>query len=391
MTLSGSALHPEYQAQFDLNSTTLTAKGFIHKPEGIPARIALKGSIQEGKAIRMTKGTLSIPPYTLEAKGKLSWSDPPSIRAFFQTESGTGAMFPQDVIVGDGRLHLSSLGIRWGLEGQSWDWTTWSMKGTVDGSNRKSQSTTSNSKEHVQSVSLQWRQKDQTGKGEITLKEIPIESLLTHQPDSSPPLTGTTSLTTSLHMDIHSPERMQHSLTGTGKAQIRKGLIQTGPVLSKILGILNVPSLLMGKVNLLEEGLPFDELTGSFSIDNGLLTTKDLALKSPVLKLTAAGTYDLPTENLDSMIAVSPFGAYSNLLKDIPLFGSLMQGERKGFLTALFAAKGPTTNPEVTYLPLESFTGGLKGFARFPIDVLKNIITLPLPKKETAEPGSPAK
>jgi hypothetical protein len=238
---------------------------------------------------------------------------------------------------------------------------------------------------------LQWRQKDQTGKGEITLKEIPIESLLTHQPDSSPPLTGTTSLTTSLHMDIHSPERMQHSLTGTGKAQIRKGLLQTGPVLSKIFGILNVPSLLMGKVNLLEEGLPFDELTGSFSIDNGLLTTKDLALKSPVLKLTAAGTYDLPTENLDSMIAVSPFGAYSNLLKDIPLFGSLMQGERKGFLTALFAAKGPRTNPEVTYLPLESFTGGLKGFARFPIDVLKNIITLPLPKEETAEPGSPAK
>ncbi|MDH5428768.1 MAG: AsmA-like C-terminal region-containing protein, partial [Nitrospirota bacterium] len=174
-------------------------------------------------------------------------------------------------------------------------------------------------------------------------------------------------------------------------AQIQKGLIQTGPVLSKILGILNVPSLLMGKVNLLEEGLPFDELTGTFSIDNGLLTTKDFALKSPVIKLTAAGTYDLPTENLESMIAVSPFGAYSNLLKDIPLFGSLMQGERKGFLTALFEVKGPRTKPEVTYLPLESFTGGMKGLAQVPIDMLKNIITLPLPEKEKPSQGTLAR
>jgi hypothetical protein len=192
-------------------------------------------------------------------------------------------------------------------------------------------------------------------------------------------------------MDIDSPEQMQRSLTGKGNIQLEKGLIQTGPMLTKILGILNVPSLLMGKVDLLEEGLPFDELIGSFVIDQGLLTTEDLALKSPVLKLTAAGSYDFPTENLESMIAVSPFGAYSNLLKDIPLFGSIMKGERKGFLTALFEVKGPRTNPEVTYLPLESFTGGIKGLAQVPIDMLKNIITLPLPEKTTSERISPSK
>ncbi|TFG59756.1 MAG: hypothetical protein E4H32_09660, partial [Nitrospirales bacterium] len=204
-------------------------------------------------------------------------------------------------------------------------------------------------------------------------------------------LTGTTSMKTALHMKLESPELLQASLTGKGNVQIQKGRIQTGPVLSKILGLLNVPSLLMGKVNLLEEGLPFDELKGSFSIDKGLLTTKDLALKSPVLKLTAAGSYDLPTEGLDGMIAVSPFGAYSNLLKDIPLFGLLMKGERKGLLTALFEVKGPRTKPEVTYLPLESFAGGLKGLAQFTIDVLTNVVTLPLPEKKTPEPISPSK
>ncbi|MDH3505369.1 MAG: hypothetical protein OEM58_12690, partial [Nitrospirota bacterium] len=69
-------------------------------------------------------------------------------------------------------------------------------------------------------------------------------------------------------------------------------------------------------------------------------------------------------------------------LKDIPLFGSLMKGERKGLMTALFEVKGPRTKPDITYLPLESFTGGLKGLAQFAVDVLKNVVTLPIPDKE---------
>ncbi len=391
LSFSGSTLRPEYQAAFDFTKTALTAKELFHKPLGIPATIALKGSINEDTAVRLTKGILSIPPYTLDVQGQLDWSSPPYIRGYFQSESGTGAMFPQGVMIGDGRLRLSSLGISWGLEGKDWDWTTWTMKGKVEGSNRTSESTTSNTNEDVQLASIQWAQKNQQGIGEIILKKVPIESLLAHQSGSQPPVTGTTSLKTSLHMNLESPDQMKRSLTGKGNVQLQQGLIQTGPVLSKILGILNVPSLLMGKVNLMEEGLPFDELTGSFSIDHGLLTTKDLALKSPVIKLTAAGSYDFPTENLESKIAVSPFGAYSNLLKDIPLFGSLMKGERKGILTALFEVKGPRTDPEVTYLPMESVTGGLKGLAQFPIDVLKNIIPLPTPKKETTEPVAPAK
>ena len=391
LSLSGPTLRPVYQAQFDLTNTAITAKGTFHKQLGVPAVFEAKGTIKENKALSMTTGKLSMPPYTLEAQGRLSWSDPPYIRGFFQTESGSGTMFPQGVIIGDGTLSLSSLSITWGLEGKNWDWTTWAMKGKVEGSNRNAQSTTTNTNQEVQSASIQWAQKNQKGKGKITLKGIPIESLLVSQNTSPPPLTGTTFLTTSLFMDLDSPEQMQRSVTGKGNVQLQKGLIQTGPVLSKILSILNVQSVLTGKVNLFEEGLPFDELSGTFSIDKGLLTTKDLALKSPVLKLSAAGSYELPTESLDAIVAVSPFGAYSNLLKDIPLFGSLMKGERKGFLTALFTVKGPRTKPEVTYQPLDSFTGGLKGLAQFPIDVLKNIITLPIPDKQKTKSGSPTK
>ncbi|TFG66254.1 MAG: hypothetical protein E4H32_00205, partial [Nitrospirales bacterium] len=178
LTLSGSSLRPDYHAAFDFLNFGLATKGLFQKPSGVPAVVEAKGTIREDKAIKMTKSTLSIPPYTLEAQGQLSWSDPPSIRGFFQTESGTGAMLPQGVIIGDGRLNLSSLGITWGLEGKNWDWTTWSMKGKIEGSNRSPESTTSNAKEEIQSASFQWVQKNKKAKGALTLKGIPIESIL---------------------------------------------------------------------------------------------------------------------------------------------------------------------------------------------------------------------
>ena len=383
LTMSGSSLRPDYHAEFDLTNIALATKGLFHKPSGVPAVLKAKGTIQGNKTIRMTKGILSIPPYSLEAQGQLSWADRPYVRGFLQTESGTGAMFPPGVFIGEKKLGLSSLGITWGLEGKNWDWTTWSMKGKIEGTNRNSESTTSNTNKEVKSASFQWAQKNQRGKGELTLKDIPIENLLGLRAATPSPLTGTASLVTSLHMSLGNQELIQRSLSGKGHAQLRQGLIQTGPVLSRILGILNVPGLLMGKVNLLEEGLPYDQIEGSFVIENGLLNSQDLALKSPVIKLTAAGTYDLPTEKLNGMVAVSPFGAYSGLLKDIPLFGYLMKGERKGLMTALFEVKGPRTKPDITYLPLESFSGGLKGLAQFAVDVLKNVVTIPIPDTES--------
>lgn len=384
LTLSGSNLRPDFQSEFDFTRISLESKGRLKKPFGVSARIGLQGSIHKEKAIRITKGELAMPPYKLEARGDLTWSDPPHFRGILQTESGSGALFPKGVKIGDTQLDLSSLSIRWVLDGRDWDWSSWDMKGRIEATNRKAQSHSSKPDEETQSLVLQWRQKDKAGKGEMTLKDIPMESLLGPQSDGRSPLTGTTSLVTLLQMNLGSPELMLRSLTGKGRVTLRNGLMQTGPILSKIMGILNVPSVLMGKVNLLEEGLPYDQLDGSFSIENGLLATQDLALKSPVLKFTAAGSYDLPTENLNAMVAVSPFGAYSNLLKDIPLFGSLMKGERKGLMTALFEVNGPRTEANITYLPLESFTGGLKGLAQFAVDVLTNVVTLPIPKKDNA-------
>ena len=230
---------------------------------------------------------------------------------------------------------------------------------------------------------LKWRQKNQTGKGDLTLKGILIENLPAPQAATPSPLTGRASLVTSLHMSLGSRRLIQRSLSGKRRVQLQKGLIQTGPLPLKILGMLNAPSLSIGKVNLLEKGLSHDQIEGSFSTENGLLSSQDLALKSPVIQLTAAGTYDLPTEKLHGMVAFSPFRANSNLLKDIPPLGSLMKGDQKGLMTAVFEVKGPRTEPDIIYALLKSFAGALKRFAELAVDVLKNVVTLPLPDTES--------
>ncbi len=49
----------------------------------------------------------------------------------------------------------------------------------------------------------------------------------------------------------------------------------------------------------------FSALTGTFTITNGVLTNKDLDLKSPVLHATGAGTADLPKRTADYKILTS--------------------------------------------------------------------------------------
>jgi hypothetical protein len=254
------------------------------------------------------------------------------------------------------------------------------MQGTVESTDRVRLSNTSGEDLGNKAFRLTWIQKNQKANADFSVKNLLIEKLL--PPDPPPRFNGALTLKTSMNMDLTRPQEVQRSLNGNGVMSLKDGRILTSPVLSKILGILNVHNILLGKINILESGFPVDRLTGTFVVENGLLSTKDYVLKSPVMTLAAAGTFDIPTDEFDAIVTVSPFGAYSSLLKSIPLFGTLMEGERKGLTTALFELKGPRTDPQVTYLPLQSLTGGILGLAKFPLDVLKNVLTLPLPDRK---------
>jgi hypothetical protein len=146
----------------------------------------------------------------------------------------------------------------------------------------------------------------------------------------------------------------------------------------KIISILNLPAVLQGKVDLEKDGLPYNKISATVLARNGLFETENLIIDSPIVKITAAGNYDLPTDQIDMVWAVSPFGSYSQFLKTIPLFGRIFAGDRKGVATALFSVKGSIEDPEVTYLPMKSFATGVTGLAQLAFDILKNTVMLPI-------------
>jgi uncharacterized protein involved in outer membrane biogenesis len=185
------------------------------------------------------------------------------------------------------------------------------------------------------------------------------------------------------------PHGIYPSLNGKIEVLLENGRIlkSNERAIWKIISLLNVPAVLQGKVDLEKEGLPYNRITATVAIHNGMFQTENLIIDSPILRITAAGNYDLPTDQLDLAVAVSPFGSYSQFLKTIPLFGRVIAGERKGLATAMFTMQGAMEDPKVTYLPVKSFASGLSGLAQLAVDVLTNTITLPIdlvaPKEET--------
>jgi hypothetical protein len=222
------------------------------------------------------------------------------------------------------------------------------------------------------------RQKPAAVEASFTLNDIPFEKILLLAGDESRMITGGLTATGTMRGNGDDAHGVLASLNGKAAFAIRKGRVQKGTVLPKIIGMLNLPALLAGKVDLSRDGFPFDKITGSVTVKDGLVTEDELIVDSPIVKMSAAGTYDIPSDQLNTVVAVSPFGSYSSALKSIPLFGKIFAGERKGLLTAVFEVRGPAKNPEVTYRPIDSLTTGLGGLAQLAIDVLKNTLTLPL-------------
>ena len=176
------------------------------------------------------------------------------------------------------------------------------------------------------------------------------------------------------------PHGVYPSLNGNVELLLENGRIlkSNERAIWKIISLLNLPAVLQGKVDLEKEGLPYNRISATVAVQNGMFQTENLIIDSPILKITAAGNYDLPTDQLDLAVAVSPFGSYSQFLKTIPLFGRIVAGDRKGIATAMFTMKGAMEDPEVTYLPVKSFASGLSGLAQLAVDVLTNTLTLPI-------------
>lgn len=225
----------------------------------------------------------------------------------------------------------------------------------------------------------------------VMIAGLPFEQVLSLISSEPSPINGRLFLTGNLQGNGSQPGGVSKTLNGGSELRIEKGRIfrDDSRAIWKIISLLHLPALLQGKVDLNKDGLPFDKITSTVTVQEGRMTSENIVVDSPVIKMTGAGTYDIRTDNLDFIVAVSPFGPYTSLLKSIPLFGRLIQGDRRGVATALFKVKGPLDDPKVDYMPVRSFSSGIGGLAKLALDVLVNAVKMPaeliMPKPNNKE------
>ncbi|MCS6327447.1 MAG: AsmA-like C-terminal domain-containing protein [Nitrospira sp.] len=207
---------------------------------------------------------------------------------------------------------------------------------------------------------------------------LPVERVLSPF-QHKPVLSGWVTTSGKVQAEFERGVLLPASLTSRQPLQVlvQDGRLYQVPVLSTLLSVLNLPAVLQGQVNLDEDGLPFARLKLVGSLNNGVVMAKEFLLDSPILKISGTGRYDLVADEFDMVLATSPLGSYSDMLKRIPLFGHLLAGDRQGFDTAVFELKGSADRPDLRYLPTESLMTGVKGTAQLAFDILVNAITLP--------------
>jgi hypothetical protein len=215
-------------------------------------------------------------------------------------------------------------------------------------------------------------------RGSFHIKGLPFEQVHQSIGHEERLVTGSLSLRGKIQGHGRNAQGVLPTLNGEFEVVIEDGHVRRGTVLPKILKILNLPTVLQNEVDFDQDGFPFDKMTSTLTINEGIATSEDVVVDSPIMKLTAAGTYNLKRDYLDAVSAVSPFGRYSDYMKQIPLFGKIIAGERKGLATALFRVTGSIQDPHVLYMPVSSLTTGLGGFAQLALDILKNTFALPV-------------
>jgi len=207
---------------------------------------------------------------------------------------------------------------------------------------------------------------------------LPFEKLLRVLGDERRFVSGNLNIQGKIQGDGRDGGGVIPTLKGGVQLSLDDGYVRKGTILPKILRILNFPHVLREKARFEKTGFPFDSITATLDIEDGKFLTKDFLLRSSLMNVTAAGTYDLRHDYLDGVAAVSPFGAYSDALKAIPLFEEILTGDQQGIATAMFSMIGPLAEPQIVYMPRESFKAGLTGLAQLAFDLLKNSVSKPV-------------
>lgn len=160
-------------------------------------------------------------------------------------------------------------------------------------------------------------------------------------------------------------EEMLSSLGGYVSLKLEDGIVKKSSVIFTILGVLNMEKFLHERPDgVPKEGFYFQSLDAGFKIKDGLLTTNDLKIISPIINIGAAGSINLNNRLIDLDVVAAPLVTIDSFVSNLPFLGYILTGTDRALLSYYFKVKGPLTSPETRYVPLKKIPESLIGYLK---------------------------
>ena len=160
------------------------------------------------------------------------------------------------------------------------------------------------------------------------------------------------------------------------RIEMVNGRIQRSFVLERVLRMISLTGLF--KKGPEGTGMPYDEISATIDLKDGIARTESLKLRSTALRAGGVGQFDLPHRTVDLVLAVQPLHLTDEALRatsDLPVFkqlriGTLLVGKEKSVLVFPFRIHGPMSHLAVERIPTQSVESGALG-------IFKRILDLP--------------
>ncbi len=165
---------------------------------------------------------------------------------------------------------------------------------------------------------------------------------------------------------------LKKSARGTINLKVDRGVLRRFNSLAKVVSILNVSQLLRFSLpDMARDGMPFNKITASIAVKDGILTTRDFFIDSNVMHVTTVGSIDIVHETINTLIGVQPLQTVDTIVSRIPVVGWILSGGDGSLITTYFEAKGSWKDPQVSAIPVSSMAKGT-------LDIFRRVFELPV-------------
>lgn len=153
------------------------------------------------------------------------------------------------------------------------------------------------------------------------------------------------------------------SLGGYIHFNIEDGIIKKSPVIFSILSMLNLEKFMHERPEgIAKDGFYFSNLDAGFKIKDGVFLTRDLVIKSPIIKMGATGDINLNNKTINMDMVASPLVTIDSFISNLPFVGYILTGNDRALISYFFKVKGPLDSPETSYIPLQNIPKSILGY-----------------------------